>query len=125
MRCPQCNEELSGTGVDCDRCGNKAVEVKVLRPDERDDFQGLTLQQGEDVSGRNGYATGQSGDYEYRSEGPGHRVYVRQVSLGSKPFGFLTKLIVVALILFFVFIALPVALILMAVFSLVWWLMRR
>ena len=125
MRCPQCNEELSGTGVDCDRCGNKAVEVKVLRPDERDDFQGLTLQQGEDVSGRNGYAAGQSGDYDYRSEGPGHRVYVRQVSLGSKPFGFLTKLIVVALILFFVFIALPVALILMAVFSLVWWLMRR
>ena len=125
MRCPQCNEELTGSNVDCDRCGNKAVEVKVLRPDERDDFQGLTLQQGEDVSGRNGYATGQSGDYEYRSEGPGHWVYVRQVSLGSKPFGFLTKLIVLALILFFVFIALPVALILMAVFSLAWWLMRR
>jgi hypothetical protein len=125
MRCPQCNEELTGSDINCDRCGNKVVEVKVLRPDERDDFQGLTLQQGEDVSGRNGYATGQSGDYEYRSEGPGHRVYVRQVSLGSKPFGFLTKLIVLALILFFVFIALPVAVILMAVFSLVWWLMRR
>ncbi len=97
----------------------------MLRPDERDDFQGLTIQQGEDVAGRGGYTSDRAGDYEYRSEGPGHRVYVRQVSLGSKPFGFLTKLIVLALILFFVFIALPVALILMAVFSLVWWLTRR
>lgn len=125
MRCPECNAEIADVGSDCEKCGYKAAPVKVLRPDERDGFQGMTIQQGGDSSGQAPYADGQSGNYEYRSEGPGHRVYVRQVSFGSKPFGFLAKLIVVALILFFVFIALPVALILMAVFSLLWWLFRR
>ena len=125
MRCPECNEEIANIGSDCEKCGHKAVEVKVLRPDERDDFQGLTIQQGGGPAGESLYTAGQSGSYEYRSEGPGHRVYVRQVSFGSKPFGFLTKLIVIAVILFLVFIALPVALVLMAVFSLLWWLFRR
>ena len=125
MRCPECNAEIANVGSDCEKCGYKAAPVKVLRPDERDDFQGLTIQQGGESPGQAPYADRQSGNYEYRSEGPGHRVYVRQVSFGSKPFGFLTKLIVAALILFFVFIALPVALVLMAVFSLLWWLFRR
>ena len=97
----------------------------MLRPDERDDFQGLTIQQGEDAADRGSDKSGRTGDYEYRSDGPGHRVYVRQVSFGSRPFGFLTKLIIAALILFFVFVALPVALVLMGVFSLIWWLFRR
>ena len=125
MRCPECNAEIANVGSDCEKCGYKAAPVKVLRPDERDDFQGLTIQQGGESPGQAPYTDGQSGNYEYRSEGPGHRVYVRQVSFGSKPFGFLTKLIVIAVILFFVFIALPVALVLMAVFSLLWWLFRR
>jgi hypothetical protein len=125
MRCPECNAEIADVGSDCEKCGYKAAEVKVLRPDERDGFQGLTIQQGGDSPGQAPHADGHSGNYEYRSEGPGHRVYVRQVSFGSKPFGFLTKLIVIAVILFLIFVALPVALVLMAVFSLLWWLFRR
>jgi hypothetical protein len=112
----------------CEKCENEVGEVKVLQPDERDDFQGLTLQQGEEPSARSGYAKDSSNNYEYRSEGPGHRVFVRQVSFGSggtRPFGFLTKLIIAALILFFIFVALPIALVLMVVFSLIWWLVRR
>ena len=99
--------------------------MKVLRPDERDDFKGLTIQQGAEPSAESESHSGDSGNYEYRSEGSGHRVYVRQVSFGSKPLGFLTKLVVAALVLFFIFVALPVALVLMAVFSIVWWLVRR
>lgn len=125
MRCPKCNEELTDPGVDCSRCGNSVLEVKVLQPDERDDFQGLTIQQGQDAAEPGRSASDRPGDYEYRNEGPGHRVYVRQVSFGSNPLGLLTKLIVAAMILFFVFVALPVAVVLMAVFSLLWWLFRR
>lgn len=109
----------------CRRCSEDNVDVKVLRPDERDDFKGLTIQQGVEPSAESESHSGDSGNYEYRSEGPGHRVYVRQVSFGSKPFGFLTKLVIAALVLFFIFVALPVALVLMAVFSIVWWLVRR
>jgi len=128
MRCPKCNEEMDQTTSKCNRCENEVSEVKVLQPDERDEFQGMTLQQGEEPTVRSDYKNDSPGNYEYRSEGPSHRVYVRQVSFGSggsRPFGFLTKLIVAALILFFVFVALPVALVLMAVFSLIWWLLRR
>ena len=109
----------------CNRCSGDAPEVKVLRPDERDDFKGLTIQQDSGSTEESGNRQGDSVNYEYRSEGPGHRVYVRQVSFGSQPFGFLTKLVIAAMILFFIFVALPVALVLMVIFSLVWWLFRR
>ena len=125
MRCPKCNEEMDEATSICRRCSEDNVDVKVLRPDERDDFMGLTIQQGVEPSAESESHSGDSGNYEYRSEGPGHRVYVRQVSFGSKPFGFLTKLVIAALVLFFIFVALPVALVLMAVFSIVWWLVRR
>ena len=125
MRCPKCNEEMGEATSICSRCAEGNVDVKVLRPDERDDFKGLTIQQGVEPSAESEFHSNDSGNYEYRSEGPGHRVYVRQVSFGSKSYGFLTKLIIAALVLFFFFVALPVALVLMAVFSIVWWLVRR
>ena len=125
MRCPKCNEEMNDESSVCNRCSGEAAEVKVLRPDERDDFKGLTIQQDSGSTAEPGNREGSPGNYEYRSEGPGHRVYVRQVSFGSQPFGFLTKLVIAAMILFFIFVALPVALLLMVIFSLVWWLFRR
>ncbi len=125
MRCPKCNEEMDGVENLCRRCAGETSEVQVLRPDERDDFKGLTIQQGPDASNQTGYQETDADNFEYRSEGPGHRVYVRQVSFGSQPFGFLTKLALAAMILFFIFVALPVALVMMAVFSIIWWLVRR
>ncbi|HWR31242.1 MAG TPA: hypothetical protein VN631_15555 [Negativicutes bacterium] len=125
MKCPKCNEEMDEDSSSCRRCSVDDAEVKVLRPDERDDFKGLTIQQNGNTADEPEYREDTPGNYEYRSEGPGHRVYVRQVSFGSKPFGFLTKLVIAAMILFFIFVALPVALVLMAVFSIVWWLVRR
>ena len=116
---------MNGESAVCSRCAGDAAEVKVLQPDERDDFKGLTIQQNSESTEGFGNREATSGNYEYRSEGPGHRVYVRQVSFGSHSFGFLTKLAIAAMILFFIFVALPVALVLMAVFSILWWLVRR
>lgn len=126
MRCPKCNAEMEDGREVCSRCGCEAApEVKVLRPEERDGFQGLTLRQDGTEEDRSRYREDRSGDYEYRNEGPGHRVYVRQVSFGSGSSGWLTKLLMAAIVLFLLFVALPAALILMAVFSLFWWLFRR
>ena len=124
MRCPKCGAEMENDSSICGRCVAETVEVKVLRPDERDDFNGLTIQQGGEADNTTGFREETPGNYEYRSEGPGHRVYVRQVSFGSH-MGFLTKLLIVAVILFLVFVALPVALIVLAVSSLIWWLVKR
>ena len=124
MRCPKCGGEMEIDSSICSRCAAETGEVKVLRPDERDDFNGLTIQQGGESENTTGFREETPGNYEYRSEGPGHRVYVRQVSFGSH-MGFLTKLLIVAVILFLVFVALPVALIVLAVSSLIWWLVKR
>ena len=124
MRCPKCGGEMEIDSSICSRCAAETGEVKVLRPDERDDFNGLTIQQGGESENATGFKEETPGNYEYRSEGPGHRVYVRQVSFGSH-MGFLTKLLIVAVILFLVFVALPVALIVLAVSSLIWWLVKR
>ncbi len=124
MRCPKCGGEMETDSSICSRCAAETGEVKVLRPDERDDFNGLTIQQGGESENATGFKEETPGNYEYRSEGPGHRVYVRQVSFGSH-MGFLTKLLIVAVILFLVFVALPIALIVLAVSSLIWWLVKR
>ena len=124
MRCPKCGGEMETDSSICSRCAAETGEVKVLRPDERDDFNGLTIQQGGESENATGFKEETPGNYEYRSEGPGHRVYVRQVSFGSH-MGFLTKLLIVAVILFLVFVAFPIALIVLAVSSLIWWLVKR
>ena len=124
MKCPKCGAEMETDDSICSRCAAETSEVKVLRPDERDDFNGLTIQQGGESDNATGFREETPGNYEYRSEGPGHRVYVRQVSFGSH-MGFLTKLLILAIILFLVFVALPVALIVLAVSSLIWWLVKR
>ena len=125
MRCPKCGAEMETDNSICGRCAVETGEVKVLRPDERDEFNGLTIQQGGEADNTTGFREETPGNYEYRSEGPGHRVYVRQVSFGSQSMGFLTKLLIVAVILFLIFVALPVALIVLAVSSLIWWLVKR
>ena len=46
MRCPKCGGESDEVGSVCNRCAVREPEIKVLSPDERDDFNGLTIQQG-------------------------------------------------------------------------------
>ena len=117
--------EFDGEGSVCSRCAAAEPELKVLSPDERDDFHGLTIQQGNEREPGPDYPQWPSdGNHEYQAGGPGHRVYVRQVSFGSS-MGLLTKLIMVAAVLFLIFVALPLALLIMVVSSILWWLFRR
>ena len=126
MRCPKCGGESDEVGSVCKRCAAAEPEVKVLSPDERDDFNGLTIQQGNEREQGPDYPQWPAdSSHEYHSEGPGHRVYVRQVSFGSQSTGILTKLVLAAVVLFLLFVALPLALIIMVVSSVLWWLFRR
>ena len=125
MKCPKCGVEMENDGGVCSRCAAETAEVKVLPPDERDDFKGMTIQQGGEAGDKTGFREESPGSYEYRSEGPGHRVYVRQVSFGSQSMGLLTKLLIVAVVLFLILVALPVALLVVAISSLIWWLVKR
>ena len=125
MQCSKCGSETDAAGF-CKSCAGDEPEIKVLSPDERDDFHGLTIQQGNEREPSPDYPQWPpDGNQEYRSEGPGHRVYVRQVSFGSNATSLLTKLVIAAVIVFLLFVALPIALVIVAVSSLLWWLFRR
>jgi hypothetical protein len=120
MRCAKCGEEIIENEKECRKCEGLEQDVRVLSPDERDRFKGLTIQQGQESPPE----SGRGGSYEYSNEGPGHRVYVRQVSFGSSSMGWIAKLLLLLFFLFILFIALPVALVTIAV-AIIWLLIRR
>lgn len=125
MQCPKCGGEAEANGF-CKKCVGGEPEIKVLNPEERDNFNGLTIQQGNEREPGPDYPQWPSdSNHEYRSEGPGHRVYVRQVSFGSQSTSLLTKLLIAAVMIFLLFVALPIALIIVVASSLLWWLFRR
>lgn len=120
MRCAKCGEAIIGSEEKCKICEGLEQDIRVLSPDERDRFKGLTIQQGQETPSD----PDRDGSYEYRNEGPGHRVYVRQVSFGSSSMGWIAKLLLLLFFLFVLFIALPVALVSIAI-VIIWLMIRR
>lgn len=90
---PKNPDRSSGTNEEQD-------QVKVLSPDERDTFKGITIDAGD--SGKRDRDNGNYYEYEYRD--PQRRVYIRRFNLNSL-IGFLNLLavglLVVGLIIFF------------------------
>jgi hypothetical protein len=116
MRCPTCGRETENAEC-CPYCREGGAEVKVLTPDERESFRGVTLDSGPAADEES-----RGGGYGYESRGPHHRVYVRQVNFGGKT-SLLTKLIVLAVIGVVVFVVLPMFFLLFAAAGVVWFIL--
>ncbi|MEN6412662.1 MAG: hypothetical protein ABFC84_07850 [Veillonellales bacterium] len=113
MRCP-CGAEVEPGKEKCAQCQALEAKVQVLTPEEKQQFQGVTIEQEGESIGKN---PGSSG---FNS---GSRIYVKQVSFGSGT-GLMVKLLVGAVIAaLVVFIAMPVALLLLAV-GFIWLILR-
>ena len=107
MRCIECGIDFAGPGPRCPDCSAEKVEVKILSPDEREDFHGLTIQQGNEPEPGPDYPQWPAdGSSEYYSERIGNNVYLRKVSFGSQPMVFVLKLVLTAVILFVLIISL-------------------
>lgn len=93
-------------------------QVKVLAPNERESFQGITIEEPEKTENAS------SNQYEYYRETPTSRIYVKSVGFH----GWLPKLILGAVILgflaFMVFIFLPVA-VMAVIGGIAIWLLRN
>ncbi len=101
MNCTQCGFELEDGAAVCPNCGMELGKVRALAPEERESFEGMTIE-----AGRPG------GDSdEYRSEGPGRRVYARRIEIGNSPGGILLWVLIGTVLALLVLISLPVALI--------------
>jgi len=114
MRCMGCGREMEPQEQECVQCGRPRGEVQVLTREERENFQGVTLDNGQ----------ADERHYEYESGGPSHRVYVRQVTFGSGKMGLGTKLLIGAVLAFLFFVFLPLALFFIAAGSLIWIIFR-
>ncbi|MCX7780653.1 MAG: zinc ribbon domain-containing protein [Negativicutes bacterium] len=116
MHCSDCGKEKGDHANACPHCGY-APNITVLSPEEREQFQGVTIEQNERQEERraNGY-------YEYTSTGPNHRVHVRHISFDSTGGGFWSRILIILAVLGFIaallFVALPLALIVIAVAAL-------
>ena len=116
QRCSKCAAEIEEGKNCCPDCGNQCSAVQILTPQEREQFHGVTIQDAETL--RDSYS-------EYGSDETRQRVYVRHVQIDSTgPTGFLVKVIFLAIVLLFVFIFLPMALLLVAAGLLGWFLLR-
>jgi uncharacterized membrane protein YvbJ len=101
MNCTQCGCELEEGAAVCPNCGTEQGKVRVLAPEERENFAGITIEAGR--------AGGDSD--EYRSEGPGRRIYVRRITIGNSPGGILLWVLIGTVLVLLVLISLPLALI--------------
>lgn len=114
MSCVHCGYSLAEGETSCSNCGKPVSPISVLSPDERESFDGITIdQEGAGRSGRNDRPNQQ-------------RVYVRQVHFGGNNTlsGLLSLLaigFVVAVILFF---AVPAVLLLSAAAIGLWFLKK-
>jgi hypothetical protein len=109
MNCTYCGFEMEEGAAVCLNCGAEKGKVQVLTPEERENFQGLTINDEPEPR-----------DYEYKSADGRRRVYVRQVNLGKSPLGLFTPLLIGAVILGLVIFLLPLALFMVGILLLGW-----
>lgn len=81
MQCYQCKNEIPEDSQECPFCKADFPNVQVLSPKDRQDFQGMTIDQGG------------SGEQQYERP-QGGRIYYRQVNFNLfKSSGWLTKIV--------------------------------
>jgi hypothetical protein len=114
MSCIHCGAYTEPEQNICPDC-RQNQQVTVLPPEERENFQGLTIE--ESINGT-----------EYNRSQAEHsnpHVYVHQFNFGSTKGGLLLKLLIGAIFLLVIMVALPLALIFLAFFIINWFFIRK
>jgi hypothetical protein len=101
MRCERCGAEIHDAGKTCPECGHSFREVEVLTPEEREGFQGITIESP-------GSRRERDEDYSYEYHDPEKRVYVRRFNLNTGPGGLLNRILTGLIIAGVLFLAFPI-----------------
>ncbi|MCL6590750.1 MAG: hypothetical protein K6U80_12435 [Firmicutes bacterium] len=107
MNCTYCGSGMGGGSNVCPNCGAGRGKVQVLTPGERENFEGLTIENGP------GQPDGRF--CEYKSANGRRRVYVHQVNLGKSTPGLFAPLLTGAVILGLAVLLLPLALLMVGI----------
>jgi hypothetical protein len=96
MQCERCGAAIPDGGTTCPECGYSFNTVEVLTPEEREGFQGITIESPSSKAGR--------ADYSY--DDPQKGVYVRWFNFNSDRGGLLNRIftgLTIAAVLFLLF----------------------
>ena len=115
MKCRVCGAEVQGDEQQCFNCIEKETKVQVLTKEEKQEFNGITLVQDQGEQERE--------YYESENSHGNQRIYSKQFSIVNT--SFLTKLVIGIIILGVVFIALPVAILVISIISIILYFFRR
>ncbi|MBP2653704.1 MAG: hypothetical protein H6Q73_1273 [Firmicutes bacterium] len=115
MRCASCGKDL-GLDEKCE-CRELPNEVTILPPEERENFQGITVESNAESQSAGSY-------YEYQERGANQRIHIRQMTFGSGRMKWSTKLLIAGIFTIVVLVFLPLAIFVVVVASLVWLLLR-
>jgi hypothetical protein len=111
MLCAKCGGEVKPTDTTCPNCSTASSKLQVIDPIESiDEEEKVRIEEG-------------PGYYEYRSTGPNHRVYVKQVNMSRM--GFWPMLLGLVVFLVVIILALPLAIFFAIAGSIFWFFLRR
>lgn len=96
MQCPNCNEQVQTAVDSCPHCGHK-LAVTVLSHQERDNFNGITIEDGTADDSRRQYSS-------YEFEGAPR---VRRINISFGSYGWAGKLMAAAILAIVLFFFLP------------------
>ncbi|MBP2628668.1 MAG: hypothetical protein H6Q68_3379 [Firmicutes bacterium] len=114
LNCRVCGAGVEADEQQCSKCREMENKVQVLTLEERQYFNGITLEQDQPEEGRH---------YEYQDSNVKQQMYSRQFNISST--GFLTKLLLGVILAGLVFIALPIAIFFISIVSIILYLVRR
>jgi len=114
LNCKVCGSEVEADEEQCSKCREIENKVQVLTPEEKQHFNGMTLEQDERE---------EEGHEQYRASNANQQMYSKQFSIGNT--SLFTKLLLGVILVGFVFIALPVALFLISVVGIITYMVRK
>ena len=111
MYCHKCQTEISPESKTCPHCGEMQHRVEVLSPEERENFQGITIEANTGERQRRDY-------YESEEEysDPRKGVYVRRFSFGGGSGNFLNRILIGLIVLGMLFLAFPLLFVFLGIF---------
>lgn len=123
MICKYCQKEISVLAKECPHCATPVQEVQVMSPDERDNFQGLTI-----VQDPNGTTVDENMEEPYANQqetfGTNRKkkfyYYSTTNSSSTGKMSILTKIMLVLVLLGIVFFVIPAILTMVLIGAVLW-----
>jgi len=114
LNCRICGAEIETNEQECSKCKEMENKVQVLTPEERQYFNGITVEQDQQDD---------EGHYRGQASNANQQMYTKQFTISS--IGLFTKLLIGIVLAGIIFVALPIAIFFVSIGGLIAYIMRK